>query len=91
MRRWSNDRTPCAFDKQELYNPQTDIGMIADIDGWIDGRQGLTASDTVGFNGCFNASYRNKPSADQKTDMFLAVAAMRRGINYIQRIFGETE
>jgi len=91
MRHWSNERIPCAFIKSELYNAQADTGMIADVDSWIDTRQGINAPDTVGFNGCFNVSYRNKPSVDQKTEIFLMIAAMRRGVEFARRIFGETE
>lgn len=91
MRRWSRDGAACSFIKDELYDPVTDTGMIADIDAWVDSRAGLTAPNNNGFNGAISASYRSKASADQKTDLLIAVAAMRRGINYLRSIFGETE
>ena len=90
MRRWSNDRTSCNFLKAQLYS-STDTGLIADTDAWIETHSGNTSLDTVGFNGALNVAYRALPTVDQKTDIFLATAAMRRGPAYLKSIFGEVD
>jgi hypothetical protein len=90
MRRWSTDKVTCNFLKTELYNSTTNTGAIADVDDWIDTHSGLTGN-TTGFNGAFSVVMRAALSADQKTDIFLAVAAMRRGLDYIRSVFGETD
>lgn len=91
QRRWSNDRDSCNATKYQLYNPATDTGAIADVDAWRDSRTGLTAPDTVGFNGAFNASYRALFTPNQKTDIFIAVVAMSRGVEYLRSVFGDPE
>lgn len=91
MRRWSADRTPCAATKGQLYNPTANTGAVADVDAWIDGRTGNTAPDTVGFNGALAVAIRTALTADQKTDLLIAVAAMRRGLAYLQSVFGEVD
>lgn len=91
MRRWSNDRTSCAFTKPDLYNPTANTGAIADTDVWQDTHAGTTSADTVGYNGSLTVAMRAALTANQKTDVFLAVAAMRRGIDYLKSVFGEVD
>ena len=91
MRRWSNDRTSCAFNKNDLYNPATDTGAIVNTDTWIENHQGLTSADTVGFNGALTVAMRAAMTINQKTDMFLATAAMRRGLEYLRSVFGDID
>ena len=91
MRRWSNDRTSCAFNKNDLYNPATDTGAIADTDGWIDTHGGNTTADNIGFNGALTVAMRAAMTINQKTDMFLATAAMRRGLEYLRSVFGDID
>ena len=91
MRRWSADLTTCAFSKLDLYNPTANTGAIADTDGWQDTHSGNTSADTVGYNGSLTVAMRTALTANQKTDVFLAVAAMRRGIDYLKSVFGEVD
>lgn len=91
MRYISSQRLPCEVTKFQLYNPANNTGAIADVDAWIDSRVGLTAPDTVGFNGAINASYRAGISADIKALIFIAVAAARRGPEFVRSIFGEID
>ena len=91
MRRWSNDLTSCAFTKLDLYNPTLNTGAIADTDSWIDTHGGNTTPDNVGFNGSLTVAMRAAMTVNQKTDMFLATAAMRRGIDYLRSVFGDID
>ena len=77
---WSRDRTQCTFGKPTLNQ------AIGETDGWQDTHQGLTG-DTVGFNGSLHLAARNAMTANQKNDMFTAVAAMRRGPTYFAGLF----
>jgi hypothetical protein len=91
MRRWSHDRIPCSFTKFDLYDPSTNSGAIADLDAWVDTHQGNTTPDNVGMNGALAVAMRSALSAEQKTDILIAVAAMRRGIEYLKSVFGEVD
>lgn len=91
MRRWSMDHTECSLLSAALYNPVSDTGVIAEIDAWRDSHAGNVAPDTVGFNGAINPTARAVLSANQKTDIFLAVVAMSRGIDYVRSVFGEVD
>lgn len=91
MRRWSKDRIVCNFLKTSLYNPASDTGCIADVDAWRDPRAGLTSPDLVGINGAINITYRAQFSPEQKTDIFIAVTAMARGLDYLKSIVGEVD
>ena len=91
MRRWSNDRTSCAFTKLDLYSPITNTGAIVDTDSWIDTHGGNTTADNIGFNGALTVAMRAAMTIDQKTDMFLATAAMRRGLEYLRSVFGDID
>lgn len=91
MRRWSKDGEPCPFLKGALYNPVANTGAVADIDDWIDARTGLTAPNTTGFNGALAAGMRTGLTANMKTDLLIAVSAMRRGIDYLRSVFGEVD
>lgn len=91
QRRWSNDLTPCAFTKLQLYDPVANTGAITECDNWIDTHGGNVSADTVGFNGALNVTIRALLTVNQKTDLFLTTAAMRRGLAYVQSVFGETE
>ena len=91
QRRWSNDLTSCAFTKLDLYNPTLNTGAIADTDSWIDTHGGNTTPDNVGFNGSLTVAMRAAMTVNQKTDMFLATAAMRRGIDYLRSVFGDID
>jgi len=89
MRRWSKDGALCNFTKQALYNPQTDTGAIASVDTWIDTHQGNTTLDNIGMNGSLSIAMRSALSAEQKTDILIAIAAMRRGAEYLRSVFGQ--
>lgn len=91
MRRWSTDRVPCGFTKLDLYNPQANTGAIASVDAWVDTHQGNTTPDNVGMNGALSVPMRSALSAEQKTDILIAVVAMRRGIEYLRSVFGEVD
>lgn len=91
MRRWSADGVTAPFSKYDLYNPNTNTGAVADTDQWIDTHQGTTSPDTVGYNGSLSVPMRTALSLNMKTDLFLAVAAMRRGLAYVRSIFGEVD
>jgi hypothetical protein len=91
MRRWSNERVPCGFTKFDLYNPSSDTGAIANVDAWVDTHQGNTTPDNVGMNGALVSTMRTALSAEQKTDILIAVAAMRRGVDYLRSVFGEVD
>lgn len=91
MRRWSKDSQTCSFIKTQLYDPTTNTGAISDVDTWIDTHQGNTTTDNIGMNGSISVSMRNALTAEQKTDILIAVAAMRRGLEYIKSIFGEVD
>lgn len=91
MRRWSNDRLPCGFTKTALYNPANNTGAIASVDTWVDTHQGNTTADNVGMNGALVVAMRTAMSAEQKTDVLIAVVAMRRGIDYLKSVFGEVD
>ncbi|HXF44871.1 MAG TPA: hypothetical protein VNK91_02015 [Burkholderiaceae bacterium] len=91
MRRWSNERTACAFLRAQLYDPAANTGAVAETDAWVDTHSGLTTPDTIGYNGALNVTMRAALSINQKTDLFLAVAAMRRGPDYVRSVFGEID
>ncbi len=91
MRKWSAERTLCAFGKFELYDPAGNTGAVATTDDWIDSHAGLNSGDTVGYNGSLDVTVRAALTTDMKTDLFLAVAAMRRGVDYIRRLLGEVD
>lgn len=91
MRRWSQDLTGCTFSKSDLYNPSNNTGVVADVDAWVDTHSGNIAPDTVGMNGSLTIAMRAALSAEQKTDLLIAVAAMRRGIEYLKSVFGEVD
>ena len=91
MRRWSADATPCAFLKGALYNPSNNTGAIAGVDDWVDTHQGNTTPDNVGMNGALTAGMRTAMTAEQKTDLLIAVVAMRRGLPYLKSVFGEVD
>jgi len=91
MRRWSRDRVTCGFTKFDLYNPVSNTGAIADVDTWVDTHSGNTAANNTGMNGSLAVAMRTALSAEQKTDILIAVAAMRRGIDYLRSVFGEVD
>ena len=91
MRRWSNDRSECGITKYQLYNPADNTGVIAEVDAWVDTHQGNTTADNVGMNGAINLTARGILSVDQKSDVMIAVIAMRRGIEYLRSVFGEVD
>jgi hypothetical protein len=91
MRRWSRDGVSCAFLKDALYSPQADTGAVADIDTWVDTHSANTAADTVGVNGALSVAMRSALSVEQKSDLLIAVVAMRRGIDYLRSVFGEVD
>ena len=91
MRKWSAERAICPFDKFSLYNPTANTGAVADTDARIDSHSGNTSVDTVGYNGSLSVAMRSALTADMKTDLFLSVAAMRRGVDYIRRLLGEVD
>jgi len=92
MRRWSRDRIdPCNFLKNALYDPVANTGAVADTDAWQDTHAGNVSADTVGFNGSLSIAMRAAMILNQKTDLFLAVAAMRRGLEYVRSVFGEVD
>lgn len=84
MRYWSNlpagdaDK-PVSASKYELYDPNANTGMLADMDDWADARSGNTAPNTTGLNGAINASYRNKFTTGQKGVAFAAIVLARTG------------
>ena len=90
MRLWSRDGVTCDFSKAQLYDPVGNTGVVAETDDWIDGHSGLTG-DTIGYNGALNVTMRAALTIDMKTDLFLAVAAMRRGLDYVRRVLGEVD
>ena len=91
MRKWSNERLLCGFSKFELYDSGANTGAIAETDDWIDSHSANTSADTVGFNGSLKVGMRATLAPDMKTDLFIAVAAMRRGVEYIRRLLGEVD
>ena len=91
MRRWSNNRTSCAFTKFELYNPNNNTGAIADLDTWVDTHSGNTTPDTVGLNGALPVGMRTAMSVEQKSDLLIGIVAMRRGLIYLKSVFGEVD
>lgn len=91
MRRWSRDKTTCQFTKQDLYNPASDTGAVSDVDVWVDTHQGNVSPDTVGMNGALSVGMRSALSVEQKTDILIAVVAMRRGVEYLKSVFGEVD
>lgn len=91
MRRWSADAVACAFLKQALYNPADNTGAVADVDNWVDTHGGTTTPDSVGLNGALAVAMRSAMSANQKSDLLIAVVAMRRGIDYLKSVFGEVD
>lgn len=91
MRHWSNARVTCSFPRTQFYDPASNTGAIADADNWLDTHSGLTSADTVGFNGALAAAYRALLTAQQKNDLAMVVAAMRRGANYARTILGDLD
>jgi hypothetical protein len=91
MRRWSADQVVCSFLKNDLYNPSDDTGAVADVDNWRDAHSGNTSVDTVGFNGALSVAMRSALSAEQKTDLLIADAAIVRGVDYLRSVFGEVD
>lgn len=91
MRRWSKEGVPCGFLKTQLYSPLANTGAVANIDSWVDTHQGTAAPDNVGMNGALTVQMRTALSAEQKSDLLIAVVAMRRGIEYLKTIFGEVD
>jgi hypothetical protein len=91
MRKWSSERALCPFPKFDLYNPTANTGSVATTDDWIDAHGSNVSPDTIGYNGSLIVAMRSALSADMKTDLFLAVAAMRRGGDYIRRLLGEVD
>lgn len=91
MRRWSNDRVACGFTKFDLYNPTANTGAVADVDAWVDTHSANTSANNTGMNGALAVAMRTALSAEQKTDILIAVAAMRRGIDYLRSVFGEVD
>lgn len=94
MRYWSNlpsgdtDKSVSAT-KYELYNPNDNTGMIADVDNWIDTHSANTSADTVGLNGGINANYRAKFTTGQKGVVVMAVSAARTGnLNLLRGALG---
>jgi hypothetical protein len=91
MRRWSRDSVACPFLKGALYNPGADTGAVASVDTWVDTHSGTTSADTVGINGALTAAMRTALTAEQKSDLIIAVVAMRRGVDYLKSVFGEVD
>jgi hypothetical protein len=91
MRWWSQSREPLAFLKDDLYDFGANTGAIADTDDWIDAREGNTAPDTVGFNGTLSEPFKTQATADQKSDVFIFVAARRRSVDILKRLFSEVD
>lgn len=91
MRRWSKDNVPCSFTKTQLYSPSTNTGAVAAVDTWVDTHQGTATTDNVGMNGALTAQMRTALSAEQKTDLMIAILAMRRGLSYLVSVFGEVD
>lgn len=91
MRRWSRDGVACPFLKGALYNPTANTGSVAGVDDWVDTHSGTSSADTVGMNGALAAAMRTALSTNQKSDLLIAVVAMRRGIDYLKSVFGEVD
>lgn len=97
MRYWSrlptgdSDRTVSAS-KYELYDPNANTGMIADLDNWLDTHSGNTTVDNIGINGAINTSYRSKFTTGQKGVTVAAIALARTGnIELLRSAFGDID
>ena len=93
MRRWSHpDSVQTApFTKFDLYNPTTNTGAIANTDDWIDAHGGNTTADNIGFNGALAVNMRTGLTLAMKTEIFVAVAAMRVSTEFARRLLGEVD
>jgi hypothetical protein len=91
MRWWSQRREPVAFSKRDLYDSSANSGAIAETDNWIDAREGNTAPDTTGLNGSLSEPFKTSATASQKSDVFIFVAARRRSVDILKKLFSEVD
>lgn len=91
MRWWSQDREQIVFNKNALYNSGANTGGIADTDDWLDERIGNTAPDTVGLNGALSDPFKSAATVDQKSDVLVFVAARRKSVDILKKLFGEVD
>lgn len=93
MRHWSmlpagDPDKPVSASKFELYDPNANTGMLADMDNWADSASGAAAPST-GLNSAINASYRNKFTIGQKGLAFAAIMLARTGnMDLVRSILG---
>lgn len=74
---WTGDLT-----KFDLYDPSTDTGAIDAIDDWIEANQ-------AAINQALAENFRTGASAEVKTLLFCAVAAMRISPEFARLLFGD--
>ena len=79
MRIWSQRFEELAdVSKIDIYQ------AVNATDGWIE-------DNAASFNSALPATPRTNLNAEQKTFVFLAVAAMRQGLDYSRRVLGEVD
>lgn len=79
MRYWSSQEEPIGdVTKQEL------LTAVGDVDDWIESSQ-------ANFNASLSNPFKSEATAEQKTLVFVAVAAMRQGPAFARTILGELD
>ena len=78
LRRWWSKRfvQTSGLTKDDLYDPDTNTGAVAECDDWIDGHRGNTGN-TAGYNRALSQLFRGEAAAQMKSELFLVVAAGR--------------
>lgn len=87
MRYWST-----IVDEETAFTEPVLAIAITDADNWIDTHEGNTSPDTIGYNGALDAAtFRTQATAGQKNDTFIFVAARRRSVDILKKLFNEVD
>ena len=73
--------------KRDLYNPDTDTGLIDQVDDWIEAHQG-NVGDTTGFNGAIQEPCKSGLTTTSKGFILAIVVLARYNPDLARQVLG---
>lgn len=76
--------------KNDIYNPNTNTGLIADVDNWVDTHSG-NSCNTTGFNGALQEPCRSELIAGTKGFVMSMTVLARYNPELCKNILGDID